>query len=169
MEADVEAAIRQLEREGRAATLSNDIATWDRLLADTWTIYPGLPFTALAVAALLGLATWCVRAPRSGIAASLLVLLPLAASAAGVWPLPARTNLAMVAVLHLGFIYLAATLIDVLPPRWTGPLTTAAVVLATLAIPAATLLVIREAAPRRSGSRSGHSVVATAGGPFHRE
>jgi hypothetical protein len=33
---DVEATIRELERAGREATLQNDIAAWDELLADSW-------------------------------------------------------------------------------------------------------------------------------------
>lgn len=33
---EIEAIIRQLEREGREATLRDDAATWERLLADTW-------------------------------------------------------------------------------------------------------------------------------------
>jgi hypothetical protein len=33
---DVDTTIRSLERDGRDATLNNDVAVWERLLADTW-------------------------------------------------------------------------------------------------------------------------------------
>ena len=33
---DVEATIRELERDGREATLRNDVALWQRLLAESW-------------------------------------------------------------------------------------------------------------------------------------
>src|SRR5262249_1074397 len=33
---DVEATIRALERDGREATIRNDVGLWERLLADTW-------------------------------------------------------------------------------------------------------------------------------------
>jgi hypothetical protein len=33
---DVEATIRRLERDGREATLRNDVAMWEWLLADSW-------------------------------------------------------------------------------------------------------------------------------------
>jgi hypothetical protein len=33
---EIEATIRQLEREGSEATLRNDGAAWERLLADSW-------------------------------------------------------------------------------------------------------------------------------------
>jgi hypothetical protein len=33
---DVEATIKDLEREGREATLRNDVALWNGLLADSW-------------------------------------------------------------------------------------------------------------------------------------
>jgi hypothetical protein len=36
MDENVEATIMGLERDGREATLCNDVAAWDRLLADTW-------------------------------------------------------------------------------------------------------------------------------------